>query len=971
MSRREEIFLLTFSDFWAAIKKARYKIFFFSALFATLAFCYAVTRPVEYLVQATFKEKGTKESGMGGPSLPSIFLGGNEQVRTEAISVMKSNRLLQELIQKHHIQGTLTKEELRFPLFKTVINNLKSEYAHLRNRLAPALRDPIEEVEISVLTYPGEVPKNFTLKFKENGNFAVLDKDLNFIGDGHLGNPFEHEEAMFVLDARDPSILEGETYTLAIRAIPKVVTELMGRLNIEADPLSKSILKLTYSYPDRHLACQHLNTLMENYQDFLSKEHQRISKEQISYLEKRHQTMDLSLKKMMEDYADRISTDVSETGFMNTEDGMRFFAEALQRHKQRLLEINLEIERLERAQSNQVVFFDRHGSVDPQVINAILSEIRILKQECDGLNLVIRQASQCHEKEKRDLFLEQIQQLEKVQADSQEAKVILAHLEENQLDSIKIVNLNKPDYFVNLWMTKLSEAKSDQEISACKTNLNSYLHQLIHFFDVKEQSLHERISRQQIPQEQFQGISQPIANSLYVQYSTEKGNAETLLRQKDYVLAQLENEEFEISSLSSLLTDSVSRQMIDRASALALALQDQSNRSTKEQERLREELNVQKKFLRSHLKQSQQLGELQIQLLKDKILALQNVSLELNQQKISILQTHLSDFLQNRLENLQEENDVVYQQLKELQAQLRQMPTQWISEKIINEKMASNHKMVEELTRLVESKNIASNLEIIQSAPLDIAKPPLHPRAPRLILLTFLGAILGLMFGMGKEVYHCITQGVLASEDNLTASGFAVAGKFSKHFQDRNPAIQSQEDREVLRRIASFITGDAQIKPSHARVILLLEGNRTEYCRSLATLMSKAGLKVLLVPVTQVPGSFAQDPGLFPFLEGFGQEPAVIKGSTFDLVSAGASSGYEAELLTSSQFQRYLNPLIERYDYIFVISQDIPPSAAADLLLKHFKTAVLSISQETVDELREVCHAALDTSNFKRLFVFV
>ncbi|CCB85173.1 putative uncharacterized protein [Parachlamydia acanthamoebae UV-7] len=982
MDRNEEIFLVTFSDFWAAIKKAKKKLLYGALVFACLAFCYAITRPVEFAVEASFKEKGAKDSGLGSNVFSSLLSGG-EAGKSEALVVMKSNRLLQDVIREHGIQADLRQEGWTFPLFKRMKNNLRTEYAYLRNRLAPAVKDTQENLVVTKLQYEGEIPLVLTLKFLTNHTYEITESRFGLLGEGTLGEPFANEAFQVILDGGAVEPLMGQEYTLTIRAIRNVVKDLFSRLNIEPDTQNRSILKLKYLCPNRQEGCKHLNTVMAFYQDLLKKEHQRVSQEQINYLEKRRGTMQSGLHDMMQVFADRVSSDVVNTGFTNTEEGMRFLAEALQKHKQKLLDINLEIERLERAQNGNIVFLDRYGSSDPQVINAILSEIRNLKQECDGLNLVVRRNSSYQDQEQRGLFLKQIQEHELAQKRVDEAKWILARLEENNIQEIKIQQLDSPDYFVSLWNSKLQEAfqrfescsleesaSREKEYNSCKDNYMAYLNQLTHYFEVLENTLHERISRQQLPQKQFQGISLSTANSLYVQISTEMSQAETLLKQRDFIIAQLEDETFEISSLSSVLTDSVSRQMIDRASTLALSLQDQANRSAKEQTRLREELDLQKQFLKAHLNQTQQLTRLQIELLTSKILALQNVILELSQQKISVLETNLGDFIQSRLDNLHEENDAVQQQLKDLQGQLKQLPSRWIAEKLVNLQMASNQAMVEELTRLVETKNTASNLEIIQSAPLDLAEPPLHPRPPRLLLMTFLGAFLGVFLVAGQVVVETILRGIQASEENLTASGFEVLGRLSPTFQDRGNHPLNEQDLSTLRKAAAFIHPDKELLDKE-KVTLFIEGNGAEYCRSLASLLAKTGFKILILPLTQMPESLTSDAGLIPYLETGKKAPTIVKCPFFDAIPAGASSRYEAELLTSLRFNQYLEPLLLDYDWIFVVSHASAKSGDARMLLGHYQRAIISVTNETIDDLRDCCAFISEKDpSIQRAFIF-
>ena len=111
-----------------------------------------------------------------------------------------------------------------------------------------------------------------------------------------------------------------------------------------------------------------------------------------------------------------------------------------------------------------------------------------------------------------------------------------------------------------------------------------------------------------------------MATNLYLDYSKQLVQMEGKIRQNLFFIHQLENPEFEISSLSAQVEDEVSQNIIRKASELLLNLRDQNNQSLKEQERLKEELKLQRTFLCIHLNQMVALMELNKQLMERKSL---------------------------------------------------------------------------------------------------------------------------------------------------------------------------------------------------------------------------------------------------------------------------------------------------------------------------------------------------------------
>ncbi len=176
---------------------------------------------------------------------------------------------------------------------------------------------------------------------------------------------------------------------------------------------------------------------------------------------------------------------------------------------------------------------------------------------------------------------------------------------------------------------------------------------------------------------------------------------------------------FEISTLSNILNDSVTQQLVQKSSELSGQLCDLINRSGREHERLKEALAIQKRFLESHLSQTLELGKIRIQLIKEKISSLYDVMKDL----------------------LQKEKSVLENKIEELKVAMQELPELWHLDKRLKFKAELTKGMMEGLTHIAESKNLSRHLYQVESKPLDSALPPFAPQSPHLLIKCFGGAI--------------------------------------------------------------------------------------------------------------------------------------------------------------------------------------------------------------------------------------
>lgn len=944
--------LLSLQDFFLICSRAKKKVYFWAASMALLMVLYTLTNPIEYLAHATFREKGKAQSGIAYGSLSSMLLtgsggGGNN---SEAISTMKSRTLLEELITKLNLQGRLIKKETSFPTLHTLSDNLITEYALWTRKQGPVFPYLPPIISLKDVAYAGDTPIGMRLKFTSEDTFKISypkTKDLH----GKIGEAIHLDRATFTVVRNSDHQLITQEYDLVFEPMLSVVKRLTAKINIETDRDDKSLLALSFSCSDPAMASTTLNELMNLYQEYLKQEQQRMFGEQIDYLQKRHDEMKSKLYTMMQEHASSLSSEVVTSGFPNTTQAMEFLGSTQQQYAKSLLSIDLELKRLRQARLEGVDHYERYASGDNgSTINQIVAQIRQLKHQGDSLELALRETTIIDDKhliKEMENVAIQFAKLQSTKHLRNDAKLMLDSLEAGKIPDTSLELYQEPRYMVKTWCDKLVEKQGrPQEFENCVANFKSYLANLIHLFHVQEKSIQERLTHQQSTQVEFQGINLNTAQEIYIGYSKELDNVEAEIAQKRFIIDQIQEPTFEISSLSAVLTDSVSTQMIHVASQLLLNLQDQNNRSLKEQERLRHDLGIQKGFLAMHLNQTIQLLQLREKLLREKIQALQSNMLGLIQQEVSVLQRHLVDHTDTRINALLQERDVIGQHQHELQQEMAKLPKKWVAEKLIDQQMVMNERMVEEITKLVESKNTTSNLELIQSAPLDEAFTVLQPKSPRVVLFALIGAILGTFFVLSFEVVKTLLVGIPITQENLKLGGFHVNGSL-KNLSNQHGKPFSDHDLDTLRKVLTFCEG--------SKDLLLVTHNKYDYAKDLAVLASKKDRKVLLIPLSfDEVTSKDEQPGLLEYLEGKVDFPKINSHDGYDFIATGGISRFSSELMGTSAFQKMMHKLYQKYDLIIGVSHAVPNSSEAIYLTRLFAKVVLSIKDETWENLDQV-----------------
>lgn len=870
----DDKFLISLADIVFLFRQGKKTILVCTVLLALAGLFWGLTKHINYKAEGTFREKGVKGNHVGGLAqaiFSESFSGSSSE--NEAINLIKSRKLMQEVVKRMNLQATLIPETSGETLFNRMIKNIRIEWALFKNSFHPVLKDLPCPLCVENIQYSNEVPLFLNIHFMDQKNYEITDTTNGAnLGKGQTGAPFIAEAFSLTLKEKDPSELLNTTFSLILWPNKDIAERLSKELEVDTLKNDKGVLKFVYHNPDRHFASLFINTSMQVYQDYLKSYHDKLCTIQMDYLYRRQNETNDNLKNLLQEHAEFLASDVSNSGFTDSKEEIDFLVHRQHSLKDKLLSKELEIKRLKTVEPNQAYFDHYSDEPSDHIINGILKDIRKLKQDRDTLDIALRKS------------------------------------------------------------TFLNDAELDKA---------SY---------------------------EYQGINLDMSEKIYLECCKKSSEEESSIRRTLFFLNELKDPDFEITSLSSVLNDSVSNILINKASDIELNLKDENNQSTREQARLKADLDLQRTFLKLHLEQMIQLMKLNKQHIDEKIFALQNITLKLTDQQIALLEKYLYDYLQERINNLEQEKLIVNEHLQEINNDMAKLPKKWMYEQLIDQRVEVNQTIVEEVARIVETKNIGHNLDIIQSAPIDTAVAPLQPNSPKLLLKTMLGAALGGILGSILALGRALTSGVQASAANLRLLDQHVSGSLSRSYDPTSKKPLKDEDLNTLRRLQSYLErppNDQENKERQSPSVLLIEGQGPDYSHDLAHLIHKKSRRVLVIDLDFNQPLAAPSKGLLQYLQGEIPTLPIQKAEYGAYLPAGGVHRFTSELLSSPLFAETLGTLSKEYDWIIAVSRAFVKSAEAEMLSTLFPMIAITIEKEKIEEL--AFYNDLSTQGLKKI----
>ncbi len=930
------------SDLTSLLWRNKFKMALFCIFVSLLVAGVAALRPTRYVAEASFHNKGSKPFS-GGSNIMSMLSGLSGGSQDATIPLFKSKRIWETVVEKFDLHVKVNEKRIENSRLNNIRANIITEIAYLQGGKHPVFPRQSSALLCHNVSYTGETPITLEVEIAEGGTLSIQSPQNVLVAQGQLNQQIvlgDDGELTFTLSARSGQNLEGRTFILSVAPIGTTAEQLAKRLDVKPDKDGDNILLLTFSYDDRHLVSELTNALMDEYHGYLEGQNKTLAASQLDYLRQRQNESAEDLKRIITDHAVSVSHDFADTGVIESQRELEALLRQKELSKERLLGVDLNLRRLRTIGTSGDHFFESLGTLPnlPPLVSRTISDINTLKLRRDGLQLAMYgapESSQTQLTDRIDTQVSELHNLEQNQFYAQQLKLLLES--ETSLPAPESLAEAVPTLF-KLWYTKVWQKDPSTENTPDKerhrSTLVSYLDNYLRSSQVHERLIRERITHQRNPDRELQGVDLESANKLHVSMIVQVHDVEAEIRQTSFVLEQVKDEEFEISSLSGTLKDPVSNDIIKRYSALSMSLKDDTIHSEKEQERIREELSQQRVFLLSHLKQTNQLLHLRKEFLEEKVAALQETMLDLIQQKVSVSAKHLEDYAQAHIDQLEYERGFISSVLEDIDKKLAVLPAYWATEEMIKYQTVVNKSIVEEVSKLVETKNISHNLETVLSGPVDHAVSPILPKRPHLLLFAILGAFLGAAISGGFVLMRGVTRGLPASRDSLQLAGQHVAGALPSRKKQRRFKPESKpHQRDTLRRLATKLctAGDA------SKRLLLLTGDGADYSEAFAQQLSHLNGKVLLVRL----GDTASESVELQVTEADGYDVCLVGDTHVD------GTDHLLKILTHNKLTHFE----ERYTWIVVAHQASPASADAEALAAFFTKAAATVHGESLRDL--------------------
>jgi len=921
----EEV-IFCFSDLVAIFHRYKKWMIGVGLLCASVSFSLMMLKAPKYEATGSFIDSSTKKESSGGLKDLLVSLDAKSD---SSKGIMLSKAVIKDVSKKLGLQFCCAEKKRN--IFLRVLRRYRDNWYVQTNK---SLSD-LDQFRFANGSYEKEIPLNLYLRFSDKDSFEVLSSEKKLLAKGRVHVPVKLQDVEFTLVNVPKTYRKKYLYTLSVTPFNFIYGSIKSSITIKADKDDQRMLHISYKDRDRYLAKNIVNTLMESYQQYLITQNEKFAKAQLTYLQKRKEEISEQFDHSLDLYCEFLKKNLSETGFLGLEEQSEILIKPQASFANRLFQNDLEESRLDKWKGQ----FITDGTFSSE-ISLVYQEINKLKQDKDALEIAL------NSKESLDIAAMEnhLQQLEQLRGDQQNLVSLINSVEQGKPISKKNAFLtDKPRNLVFLWLDKLQEGS---ETDSIKKDLVSYLKNYTRVLSLKEKILSERVKHSEKTWQDFEGIDLDSAMGLYVNYNKKLDDVQAELEHFTHVLTQLNDESFDISSLSSVLRDGISQNLLVKAGDCCFKLNDRQNLSEKDIVRIKDDLKLIRTFLKGHIKELRHVKEIQQNIFKDKIHALQMVTLDRVNQKISILNHRVQDFIQARKVDLFQENSLIRTKMEELKGKMVHLPTKWKLEKKLTLDADIAIKMIQSLTTLTESKTISHNLDLINSNTLDFASLPYRAEKKNIIVWLIAAFVLGCFLAFSYKFFLFFQRGFLASLDNLKALQQNALGEVSRQLDDPNLEYIQDSDLETLRNISYFIGTD---KPN---IVSIIGGKGPDFSHGLATILGKIGKKVLVIDCdfhSNFPSK--ESTGLLQFIEG--KKGKHIKNAgCYDFMESGGKTRFGYEILRSSSFKQLIEQIKEKYDIIILFTRMTAQFVEAKAYLDISDKMIVTFEEETLQNLQ-------------------
>ncbi len=868
--------IFTLSDVRKLFLRLRTRLLLIAIAASLGFFALTLLTPPVYIAEATFKE-GVEKSDEGG--LKDFLTGfGMSSQQPQTLVLMKSHQVLKPLLVRYGLQLSVPRGGFFHKVTRRIRDNWSAEQ-----------EVPLQDVDwfaFEDVHYEGELKTTYALRFTDPEQFELLSEQNELLAHGTRGSLLQHQNIAFTCTQVPSNLQLGAVYPLTFTPWIDTLKNLKGKLKIASHKTNKSIYDLTMEHRDRHLAARLLNSLMEEYRNYLAQERDLIAAEQLAYLEQKQTQIYAQLAQVFDEHTEYLKGIVSAKGFVGLKEELESYVQPHEAMRAKILSIEVALALLEKREQWEFV-----ASHEPfaEKMHSTTQMIQTLEHQ-------------------RDLFELALQS--KIEApDMQQQFSELGALRQNKIDAERLHHTLKT---VTAWQNvefpaPFAWARGSSSLIE-QTDFSAYLANHLRLLSVREKMLQERFAHAcTSPTSELQGIELEAAQKLHLEATRKLDEAESAMHHLRRLRAEMESEDFELGALSVGVKDPFSLEIIAKASALAMKLKDEKYRTDKEADRWIVELRFFRKVLHDHLEQLCKVEELNANLLRKKITDLQRLSLDSIHQKLSILQTHLSDMVQQKKAALQGEKTLLQEKMAELRTLAADLPERWKLENWLEIKTEMGAKIMQVMTELIESKTISRHLHHVESKPLDRAVTPILAASPHLFRMALLGALFAAAALFFFVLIRTLLRGFPISLEKLDALRYPVSGPLKAGLQ-------------TLQRLTFFLG-----HPTRSAIVALIGGDGPNYSHLLSEHLAGTDQRALVV---DLPENFQ-----------------------------------------SKRFAAFLEEKRAAYDQILIWAP-VPLKSTASLnLLALADKAIVTVSEETTEQLTPFIHWAYHEKECRLTFV--
>lgn len=939
MKNHSDEIIVCFSDLKKLFYKTLPKIKRAGLIGASTAFLFFLVKEPRFIAEATFKQAASvHEVGFQLRDLFQVGSSSSDQ-ETGAGVLLTSRGVLRDTVEELGLQVEWDRHFRITRLLGRIWENIGME-------IGCSLAD-VEGFVFKKVRYEGESAKTLFIKVLNDGSFRLLDENRVELGKWNLNEKISLPFFTGFL-TKIPSFAGGnKIYRLNILPWTDVVATVRGRLTVKSFKEDRRLFKLTFADRDRYLAADFLNQAMKSCQKVIYSENEEIATAQLSYLEKRQEELARKWDGSLQEHVAYLKGNLNEGGYMSFSQEYDFLQEPQSTYSSRLLDIDFELTRLEsqdaEAEGNlkktpriHKDFFDSkkpllHISTIKNGANVILEEQkkeideRLFALELDEKHLQESALIEPPAASETGMAGEVVALTER----QEEASKLLELLENGKEIATGLDLVNDPKSLVAIWAKQIASqqkhyAQNPEDKNPLflreKEQIKEYIEQTAN----KIKILQDNIALHASTVHEFGGLTLETAQRLYLDYNNQRDSLQAQLKQLVYLSEQLYQPQFELSSITTILSDPVTQGLVLQAGDTAVRLQDANNRSLREQDHLKETLHTQKSFISQHLLQIIELTKLRAKLTEDKIGSLRKTTIGL----------------------LKQEKQLLQQQLDQISRKMEALPEKWRRENVLLLKKELGMKMIEGLTHLMESKSIDRHLYQVGSKPFDSALTPVAPKSPKLLKYALIGALLGAFGSYFFYLSRSLVKGMPVSHEMLALSGLNSCGPLSAYCHAPIDQL-SQGDLETLRRLSQFL-----LKLDQKGICCtIIGGKNPDFSSTLAQLLAMQQYRVLVVQyVFDKPVHPGDAPGLWHYLHGEVENCPVRQQLPFDFLPSGGTTRLSVELLSNPKLTAFLASAKSRYDVVLFYSSAEPADVEGQALLNIADAAIIAANAEKKED---------------------